>query len=60
MLIRPARAEDIEEVLAQWSDAEAEPTHTDNPASLRLLLRHDPEAVLVRAAQIGTSGAPRL
>ena len=47
MLIRPARHEDIEDVLALWSDAEAEPTHTDNAVSLALLLRHDPEAVLV-------------
>ena len=47
MLIRPAHSEDIEEVLALWSDAEAEPTHTDNAASLQLLLRHDPGSLLV-------------
>jgi ribosomal protein S18 acetylase RimI-like enzyme len=47
VLIRSARAEDIEEVLALWSNADAEPTHTDNPASLGLLLGHDPESVLV-------------
>jgi ribosomal protein S18 acetylase RimI-like enzyme len=47
VLIRPARSEDIEEVLALWSDAEAEPTHTDDAASLQLLLRHDPGSLLV-------------
>jgi ribosomal protein S18 acetylase RimI-like enzyme len=47
VLIRPAHSEDIEEVLALWSDAEAEPTHTDNAASLQLLLRHDPGSLLV-------------
>jgi ribosomal protein S18 acetylase RimI-like enzyme len=47
VLIRPARAEDIEEVLALWSDAEAEPTRTDDAASLELLLGHDPSALLV-------------
>jgi ribosomal protein S18 acetylase RimI-like enzyme len=47
VLIRSARPEDIEEVLALWSDADAEPTHTDKPASLGLLLRHNQESVLV-------------
>ena len=47
MLIRPAGSEDIEEVLALWSEAEAEPTHTDDVASLRRLLRRDPRSLLV-------------
>jgi ribosomal protein S18 acetylase RimI-like enzyme len=47
VLIRPARSDDIEEVLVLWSQAEAEPTHTDNAASLGLLLRHAPESLLV-------------
>jgi ribosomal protein S18 acetylase RimI-like enzyme len=47
VLIRSARSEDIEEVLALWSDAEAEPTRTDDAASLELLLRHDPSSLLV-------------
>lgn len=47
MLIRPARSEDIEEVLALWSVAEAEPTRTDDATSLELLLRHDPSSLLV-------------
>lgn len=47
MLIRPARSEDIDEVLALWLDAGAEPTHTDTAASVGLLLRHDPGSLLV-------------
>ena len=47
VLIRPAGSEEIEEVLALWSEAEAEPTHTDDAASLRRLLRHDPGSLLV-------------
>jgi ribosomal protein S18 acetylase RimI-like enzyme len=47
VLIRPARCEELEEVLALWSEAEAEPTHTDDAASLQLLLRRDPGSFLV-------------
>ena len=47
MLIRPARSKDIEEVLALWSNADAEPTRTDDADSLELLLRHDPGSLLV-------------
>lgn len=46
-MIRAARSEEIEEILALWSVAEAEPTHTDDVASLRILLEHDPGALLV-------------
>ena len=34
-------------MLALWSEAEAEPTHTDDAASLQLLLRRDPGSLLV-------------
>jgi ribosomal protein S18 acetylase RimI-like enzyme len=47
VLIRPARSKDIEEVLALWSNADAEPTRTDDADSLELLLRHDPGSLLV-------------
>jgi hypothetical protein len=47
LLIRPGHVDDIEEVSAQWSNEETEPTHTDNPVSFRALLNHDPGSVLV-------------
>ena len=46
-MIRNATLDDVENVLALWRDAYAEPTHTDDPEGVGLLLRHDPEAVLL-------------
>lgn len=45
--IRPARHDDLPAVLDLWRLAEAEPGHTDDVASLALLLRRDPEALLL-------------
>ncbi len=47
MLIRPARSEEVEDVLALWSESGAEPSHTDDASSLGILLRHDPGSLLV-------------
>ncbi len=44
--IRPATADDIQAVLAFWSDA-AEPTSTDSAEALAVLLRRDPGALLL-------------
>jgi ribosomal protein S18 acetylase RimI-like enzyme len=46
-LIRPAGVVDAAEVLSLWADAEAEPTHTDNVASITALISHDPAALIV-------------
>jgi ribosomal protein S18 acetylase RimI-like enzyme len=45
--IRAATPGDVNGVLALWHAAEAEPTHTDDPDSLRRLLGHDAAALLV-------------
>lgn len=45
--IRPARPTDIDAVLALWAQADAEPTVTDDRASLHRLLAHDGSALLV-------------
>ncbi len=44
--IRPGRLSDVESVLHLWSTA-AEPTHTDDAASLTALIRRDPAALIV-------------
>ena len=44
--LRPATADDIDEVLAFWR-AVAEPTSTDSPEALAGLVRHDPGALIV-------------
>lgn len=44
--IRPGRISDVESVLHLWSMA-AEPTHTDDAASLTALIRRDPAALIV-------------
>jgi ribosomal protein S18 acetylase RimI-like enzyme len=45
--IRAARAGDGRRVLALWTDADAEPSHTDDLASLARLIDHDPGALIV-------------
>lgn len=45
--IRVADASDVPGVLALWREAEAEPTHTDDNASLNRLITRDPAALLV-------------
>jgi ribosomal protein S18 acetylase RimI-like enzyme len=44
---RPATALDAPTVLALWSEAEAEPTHTDDEQSIRRLIERDPAALIV-------------
>lgn len=45
--IRAATTGDVNDVLALWLTAEAEPSHTDNPAGVHRLLAHDRAALLV-------------
>ena len=45
--IRTARPADVESVLSLWTDADAEPTHTDDAEGLNMLLANDPEALAV-------------
>ncbi len=45
--IRPAEPADVASVLRLWSRAGAEPSHTDDAASLTALIRHDPGALTV-------------
>ena len=45
--IRTARPADVESVLSLWTDADAEPTHTDDSEGLNMLLANDPEALAV-------------
>ena len=45
--MRTGVASDIPTVLDIWSDSEAEPTVTHDESGLRLLLRRDPDALLV-------------
>jgi ribosomal protein S18 acetylase RimI-like enzyme len=45
--IRTASRSDAEAVLALWHAADAEPTHTDDADSVRQLIEHDPQALLV-------------
>jgi ribosomal protein S18 acetylase RimI-like enzyme len=45
--IRTSQLPDVEAILSLWSEADAEPTHTDNAESLEQLIRHDRSAVIV-------------
>lgn len=45
--IRAAGESDIGEVLALWKSAQVEPGHTDDEASLRLLIAGDPGALML-------------
>jgi ribosomal protein S18 acetylase RimI-like enzyme len=45
--IRTGQLSDVEPVLALWSAAEAEPTHTDTAEHLDQLISHDPLALIV-------------
>ena len=46
-LLRSAEAEDAEAVVALWLGSDAAPTMTDDPVSVRALIAHDPEALIV-------------
>ncbi|MBW3665010.1 MAG: GNAT family N-acetyltransferase [Actinobacteria bacterium] len=45
--LRPARPEDVETILSLWAESAAEPTHTDDVASLIRLIHRDPDALIV-------------
>jgi ribosomal protein S18 acetylase RimI-like enzyme len=45
--IRAGRASDVDSVLLLWTEADAEPTHTDDATSLGLLMARDPIALIV-------------
>jgi ribosomal protein S18 acetylase RimI-like enzyme len=45
--IRPAESADVDTVLAIWRTTNLEASITDEPASLLMLLEHDPTALLV-------------
>jgi ribosomal protein S18 acetylase RimI-like enzyme len=45
--IRAGRASDIDSVLWLWTEAGAEPTHTDDATGLGILLGRDPSALIV-------------
>jgi ribosomal protein S18 acetylase RimI-like enzyme len=45
--IRPARPDEVDEVLRLWAHADVEPTVTDDRASILRLLAHDSSALLV-------------
>ena len=45
--IRAGRASDIDSVLWLWTEAGAEPTHTDDHRGLGILIGRDPSALIV-------------
>jgi hypothetical protein len=45
--VRPCRGDEVDAVLHLWRDAEAVPSATDDPTSVRALIDHDGNAVLV-------------
>ena len=47
---RSAELDDVAAVLELWRAADAEPTHTDDTASLRRLIAHQPGALIVAEA----------
>jgi ribosomal protein S18 acetylase RimI-like enzyme len=51
VIIRSATAVDIPAVLALWHDAGAEPSRTDDPASLGRLIEVDPSSLLVAESE---------
>jgi ribosomal protein S18 acetylase RimI-like enzyme len=47
MTIRGGTQDDVDDVLGLWREAHAEPTHTDDGASIRRLIAHDPAALII-------------
>jgi ribosomal protein S18 acetylase RimI-like enzyme len=47
MELRGAATGDVSAVLRLWRDAEAAPTHTDDPESIEQLIAHDPGALIL-------------
>ncbi len=54
--LRSGRSEDAESVVDLWRLAEAEPTVTDDSASVRALVAHDPDALIVAVAEARVVG----
>ena len=52
--LRVATVDDLGHVLALWRAAGAEPSHTDDLASLERLLVHDADSLIVAEADGGT------
>ena len=53
---RAAELDDVAAVLELWRAADAEPTHTDDAASLRRLIAHQPGALIVAEADPRIAG----
>jgi ribosomal protein S18 acetylase RimI-like enzyme len=49
--IRSGSFSDIPAVLALWREAESEPTHTDDSASMTTLIERDPHALVVAESE---------
>jgi ribosomal protein S18 acetylase RimI-like enzyme len=47
LTVRPGTFKDVPAILKLWCLADAEPTRTDDEASICSLIAHDPEALLV-------------
>jgi ribosomal protein S18 acetylase RimI-like enzyme len=45
--IRPATVADVRATLELWREGDAEPSHTDDEASLTQLIAHDPASLLL-------------
>src|SRR5436190_4652475 len=56
-MIRPATIDDISAVLDLWRRAGAEPTHTDDVGSIRRLIDHDPDALIVAEVDGAVAGS---
>ena len=54
--LRSGRSDDADAVLALWTAAGAEPTSTDDPRSIRALLRHDASALVVAQIDVHIVG----
>jgi ribosomal protein S18 acetylase RimI-like enzyme len=58
VVVRPARPSEIPAILALWREAEAVPSVSDDPASLRRLLATSEDALLVAEAAGPEAGIP--
>ena len=47
MTIRGGTQDDVDDVLGLWREADAAPTRTDDEASIRRLIAHDPAALII-------------
>jgi len=56
-LIRTAVAPDVDDVLRLWLTSDAEPTHTDNSASVSRLIDFQPGSLIVAADETAIVGS---